>query len=137
MNQWHCDKCGKATKLNPRTKPIMVQDGVRKEFVLDKDGKPKVVMGKNQIPEIETREVPNMVQKKKKMYQQSTMDGAIKQVEVGDSEFIDEPAIIIKLKVGHEHFICDLCKDCLATFIGPEVKALRSKIISLRTEDNH
>lgn len=134
MNNWTCDNCGKPTVVNPRTKPILVEDGERTELVIDeKTKKPKVLVDKKTgLPGLETKKVKNFVRKTKKTYSQSTINGKITEIDTDDVEFIDEPTVFIKLRIGHENVMADFCRECTETYLGAELKALRDKIISAR-----
>lgn len=131
-NKWNCDICGVQTFMNPATKPVFEQQGTRQVPVLDPQTKqPMVRMVEGQKPEIVMKEEPNMVPVMETMRRQNLHNGTIEEIPVQKIEFLEEPAVLVKLKVGHENIQRDFCRVCLEKYCGAEIRALRDKLWSL------
>lgn len=118
--------------MNPATKPVFEQQGTRQVPVLDPQTRqPMVKMVDGKPPEIITKEEPNMVPVMETMRRQNLHNGTVEEVQVQKVEFLEEPAVMVKLKVGYENIQRDFCRACLEKYCGAEIRALRDKLWSL------
>lgn len=105
MNKWNCDKCGKRTYVNPRTKPKVKKD---------KDG--------NFVPDMGVGKRQNL------------NTGEIEEYPVQKVEHIDPKAYIIRISVGFDEYIQrDFCKECLDDYL-PEIKKLWSTLEGIKPQ---
>lgn len=118
--------------MNPAVKPMFEQQGTKTVPKFDPETKKplvKVVDGKP--PELVTEEVPNMVPVMETMKRQNLHNGTIEEVPVQKLEYLEEPAVLVKLRIGSENIQRDFCRKCIDEYCGPEIKALREKLWSL------
>lgn len=133
-NRWNCDLCGKQTFMNPAAKPVFEQQGVKTVPRLDPETKKPLVKIVDGKPELLVDEVPNMVPVMEKMRRQNLHNGTIEEIPVQKIEYLEEPAVLVKLKVGHENIQRDFCRECLNKYCGAEIKQLMDKLWTIQAE---
>ena len=114
--QWHCDKTGRQTYINPPQETVMQEV---------KDDKGKVVLGPDKQPIME----PVMVE----IDWQNPETGVVEKKKVPKVKYLKEKAYIVRLRVGDQLIQRDFCEEGLQ-HLQPELDALWKKMKEMKSK---
>lgn len=109
MVKWHCDICGKAGSVNPRSKPMTKE--VEKTVI-----EPTQVFG-----ETKKRTIKQQIPLTTVIRRQNNQTGKLERHEIPLMEDLENRAIIVSLNAGMENIQKDFCKECFEEEIKPKI----------------